>query len=124
MRLTQLAWCALAYLCIGLGVAGIVLPLLPTTPFLLLALWAATQGSPRLAQWLDQHPRLSSYLHAWHEQRAIPKRAKIIGLLLLATSWLTLWASGASHLLLAGMAVFFIGVASFIVTRPNAYGRQ
>ncbi|SBR49121.1 MULTISPECIES: YbaN family protein [unclassified Halomonas] len=120
MRLTQLAWCGLAYLCIGLGVAGIVLPLVPTTPFLLLALWAATKGSPRLAHWLYHHPRYGPYLKAWHEQRAIPKRAKIIALLLLVTSWFTLWASGGSPLLLAGMAVFFCGVATFIVTRPNA----
>ncbi|MCW4148122.1 YbaN family protein [Halomonas sp. 18H] len=124
MRLTQIAWCALAYLCIGLGIAGIVLPLVPTTPFLLLALWAATRGSPRMAHWLYHHPRMGPYLHAWHEQRAIPKRAKIIALVLLATSWLTLWASGAHHLLLVGMAIFFVGVASFIVTRPTAYADQ
>ncbi|KPQ24874.1 MAG: hypothetical protein HLUCCA13_07240 [Halomonas sp. HL-48] len=120
MRLKQLAWCALAYLCIGLGIAGIILPLVPTTPFLLLALWAATNGSPRLANWLYYHPRFGPYLHAWQEQRAIPKRAKIIALLLLATSWVTLWASGGHPLLLAGMAVFFCGVATFILTRPTA----
>lgn len=96
MRLTQIAWCALAYLCIGLGIAGIVLPLVPTTPFLLLALWAATKGSPRMAHWLYHHPRMGPYLHAWHEQRAIPKRAKIIALGLLTSSWLILLASGAT----------------------------
>lgn len=124
MRLTQIAWCALAYLCIGLGIAGIVLPLVPTTPFLLLALWAATKGSPRMAHWLYHHPRMGPYLHAWHEQRAIPKRAKIIALGLLTSTWLILLASGAHHFLLVGMATFFIGAASFIVTRPNAYANQ
>lgn len=120
MRFSSIAWCALAYLCIGLGAAGIVLPLLPTTPFLLLALWAATKGSPRLANWLLGHPRFGPYLHAWREQRAIPPRAKLTAYVLLGISFTTLWLSGANPWLLAAMALFFSVIAAFIATRPNA----
>lgn len=120
MRFSSVAWCALAYLCIGLGAAGIVLPLLPTTPFLLLALWAAAKGSPRLANWLLCHPRFGPYLHAWREQRAIPPRAKLTAYVLLGISFTTLWLSGASLWLLAAMALFFSAIAAFIATRPNA----
>ncbi|MYL23429.1 DUF454 family protein [Halomonas alkaliantarctica] len=119
MRLTQIVWCALAYLCIGLGVAGIVLPLLPTTPFLLLALWAATKGSPRLAQWLYHHPRFGPYLHAWREQRAIPRRAKGAAIVLMAMSLGMLWWTGVGAMLLVAMALFFCAVSSFILTRPD-----
>ncbi|GAB2716279.1 YbaN family protein [Halomonas garicola] len=120
MRFAPLAWSALAYLCIGLGAAGIVLPLLPTTPFLLLALWAATKGSPRLVNWLLYHPRFGPYLYAWREQRAIPPRAKLTAYALLAFSFVTLWLGGASLWLLVALALFFTGVAIFIATRPDA----
>lgn len=119
MRIPALVWCTLAYLFIGLGTAGIVLPLLPTTPFLLLALWAATRGSPRLAGWLQGHPRFGPYLCAWREERAIPFRAKVTACLLLTLSFVILWVGNAHPWLLAALAVLFSGVALFIVTRPN-----
>ncbi|WP_404377798.1 YbaN family protein [Vreelandella aquamarina] len=118
MRIAQLAWNVLAFLSIGLGVAGIALPLLPTTPFLLLAFWAATKGSPRLANWLYYHPQLGLYLQAWHTQRAVPKRAKLTAVVLLIVSWLTLLLSGASALLLGMLALLFALVGAFILTRP------
>lgn len=120
MRFPPLAWCALAYLFIGLGGAGIILPLLPTTPFLLLALWAATKGSPRLANRLLYHPRFGPYLHAWREQRAIPLRAKLTACMLLGISFITLCVTGAAPWLLAAMGLFFSAIAAFIATRPSA----
>lgn len=72
---SRIAWSGLAYGCIGLGAAGLVVPLLPTTPFLLVAAWAASKGSPRLARWLHHHPRLGPTLQAWREQRAATRQA-------------------------------------------------
>ena len=65
-------------LSLGLGVAGIFLPLLPTTPFLLLsaALWL--RSSPRLYHWLLNHKRLGPYIRDFLEHKAIPLRAKIV----------------------------------------------
>ncbi|MGQ4880671.1 YbaN family protein [Billgrantia sp. LNSP4103-1] len=122
--LIRLAWRTLAYGCIGLGAAGAVLPLLPTTPFLLLAAWAAPKGSPRLARWLMQHPRLGPCLLAWQRQRAIPRRAKRMAALMLALSWLMLWLSGAPGLVLAATAALFCGVTAFVLTRPDATPRD
>jgi len=116
---SRLAWSSLAYGCIGLGTAGLVVPLLPTTPFLLVAAWAAPKGSPRLARWLHEHPRLGPTLHAWREQRAVPRRAKRLALLLLLISWLVLWLGGAVPLVLALTATLFICVATFLLTRPD-----
>ncbi|MFC2991857.1 YbaN family protein [Halomonas tibetensis] len=119
---TRLAWSGLAYGCVGLGTAGLVVPLLPTTPFLLVAAWAAPKGSPRLARWLHEHPRLGPTLHAWREQRAVPRRAKQLALVLLVASWLLLWLSGTAPLVLFLTGALFIGVAAFLLTRPDAAG--
>jgi uncharacterized protein len=121
-RVLRLAWGGLAYGCIGLGTAGLVVPLLPTTPFLLVAAWAAPKGSPRLARWLHEHPRLGPTLHAWREGRAVPRRAKRLALVLLLASWLVLWAGGAGPTVLTLTAVLFGGVATFLLTRPDASG--
>lgn len=110
----------LALVCIGLGAIGIVLPLLPTTPFLLVAAWAAPKGSTRLANWLWMHPRLSPILHAWRDQRAVPKRAKNTACTLLAISWGTLIIAGSSLPILAFTGILFTIVAIFVLTRPTA----
>lgn len=116
----RLGWRTLAYSCIGLGTAGLVLPLLPTTPFLLIAAWAAPKGSPRLERWLLQHPRLGPALCAWRDQRAIPRRAKRLAVALLLLSWLVLWLGGASSFVLITTALLFCCVTTFIWTRPDA----
>ena len=112
---------------LALGIAGIFLPLLPTTPFLLLsaALWV--RSSPRLYAWLLAHPRLGPYIRDFREHRAIPLRAKLLSLTLL---WLTLgfcalfvvapcrWAQ-TGLLLLAGGISYSIGAVFYILKKPN-----
>lgn len=112
----------LAYACIGLGLVGVILPGLPTTPFLLLAAWAASRGSPRMHRWLYTHPYLGPPLRQWKEQGAVPPRAKCIAVLLLVVSWAVLAWRAEGVLLPAVMAVFFICVATFLLTRPNPRG--
>lgn len=72
---------------LALGVAGIFLPLLPTTPFLLLAAWLFVRSSPRLYDWLMSNPRLGEYIRNFREERAIPLRVKIVSVSLI---WLTI----------------------------------
>lgn len=81
------------YLCITsgivfltLGIIGIFIPLLPTTPFLLLSAALFFQGSPRLYQWLLNHKQLGPYIRNFREERSIPLRAKILSISLL---WIT-----------------------------------
>lgn len=69
---------ALAWAFFGLGVAGIVLPVVPATPFMLLALWGFSRSSPRLEAWLLAHRVFGSPLRAWKASRVIPLRAKLI----------------------------------------------
>ena len=74
--LVTLPWLLLALVALTLGVVGIVVPGLPTTPFVLLAAGAAARGSPRLHAWLLAHRRFGPPLQAWERERAIPRGAK------------------------------------------------
>jgi hypothetical protein len=75
-------------LAVLLGVLGIFLPLLPTTPFLLLASWCFARGSTRLHRWLLTHPLFGDYLRNFEAGRGIPLRAKIVATVLLWSSLL------------------------------------
>lgn len=119
MSVRQVCWLCFAWVCIGLGVVGIFLPLLPTTPFLLLASWAAPKGSPRLDAWLRGHPRLGPLLAAWHEQKAIPRRAKMLAVVTMTVSWLCLYALGASTRTLILVALLMISVSTYVCSRPE-----
>lgn len=64
--------------CVGLGVLGAFLPVLPTTPFLLISLWAFSKSSVRLETWLLNHKRFGPRLVAWRTDRVIPWPAKLM----------------------------------------------
>ena len=76
-------------LAVLLGVLGIFLPLLPTTPFLLLASWCFARGSDRLHHWLLSHRVFGEYLRNFEAGRGIPLKAKIVATLMLWGSLLT-----------------------------------
>lgn len=69
--LLMCAWCFLA-----LGVIGIFIPGLPTTVFILLAGWAASQSSPRFSRWLENHKLFGPMLRNWRETRSVSRKAK------------------------------------------------
>ncbi|HEX7028922.1 MAG TPA: YbaN family protein [Gammaproteobacteria bacterium] len=117
--MNRLPYLCLAYGCLGLGAAGIFLPLLPTTPFLLVAAWAAARGSPRLEHWLHHHSPFAPILAAWHEQRAVPLRAKWLACLLMAGSWLFMLYMHTPRPVLIVTGLLFTAVGTFLFTRPN-----
>lgn len=118
------AWQGLALACVGLGGIGAVLPLVPTTPFLLLAAWAASRGSPELHDWLYRHPRYGPVLCDWRDHRALRPRVKCLALLLIAASWLIMMATvGSTPVRLAASAVM-LSVAVFLATRPAHPGDE
>ena len=73
----------LGYVALALGGLGIFLPLLPTTPFLLLAAFCFLRGSPRMHAWLMSHRILGPYIRDFQEGRGIPLRSKCIALALM-----------------------------------------
>ncbi|MBO5960931.1 MAG: YbaN family protein [Paludibacteraceae bacterium] len=80
----------IAFISLTLGLIGIFLPILPTTPFLLLSAWLFAHSSPRLHHWLLNHPTLGSYIRNFQEEKALPLRIKIISI---STLWITLLIS-------------------------------
>lgn len=116
----RLFWLALGHGAFALGLAGAILPLLPTTPFMLLALGAYARSSPRLRARLYAHPRFGPPLQRWHEQGAISGRGKAIAVLAMVASWgIATWQINhpAIPWLMGAVA---IGVSAFILTRPRA----
>jgi hypothetical protein len=113
-RFTGTFYRGLAVLSVALGMAGAVLPLLPTTPFLIVAFWAAARGSPRLQFRLYRHPRFGPPLRAWYRHRALSRRTKTLATVLLATSWLVLAGAGAPPAGLVAAGVFFAVIGIFL----------
>lgn len=121
----RLAFLLIAWLSFGLGVIGVFVPLMPTTCFMLLAVWAASRGSPRFALWIREHPRFGPTVVAWEGERAIPRHAKYLAAGMLAFSMLVL----ALTVSLLWLKLSLIGgltlLGLWIITRPEpALARQ
>ncbi|MCS0436711.1 YbaN family protein [Vibrio diabolicus] len=71
-----------------LGIAGIALPLLPTTPFLLLASACFMRGSPAFHHWLHNHKTFGPILDNWHKHRAVTSKVKQRGAIFIALSFM------------------------------------
>ena len=109
----------LAYISAGLAVVGVVLPLLPTTPFVLLAAFFASRGSPAFAQWLDAHPRFGPAIDNWRRRRAVPVSAKVLACSMMALSWAMLLLMGASLMVLGIVGACLAATACYLLTRPS-----
>ena len=112
-------WIALGVLCVALGVAGIFLPLLPTTPFLLAAAYCFARSSPRLHQWLTMHPRLGPPIEAWRRHGAISRRAKMAAVGAMAATLAMTVALRFSTMVVVIQALTLVCVSLFILTRPD-----
>ena len=109
----------LAYFFLALAIVGMFLPGLPTVPFLLLTAWFAARGSDRLHSWLYAHPHLGKLLIDWEQQGAVSRTGKVIAVLMLITSWAVMYHRLNNAWVLAGIAVFFVAVAMYLVSRPE-----
>ena len=77
---------AFGWICVGVGFVGVFVPGLPTTVFLIIALWAFSKSSERFQRWIWSHPRFGPPLRAWHMHRVIPLRAKILAVVTMSAS--------------------------------------
>ena len=112
-------WLGLGLLAVALGVLGVVLPVLPTTPFMLLAAAAFAKSSPRLHNWLMTHRLFGPPLRNWAERGAIAPGAKRAAALAMAGVFgislvlrVPLWALAVQGLAMGG-------ALTFILTRPS-----
>jgi len=112
-------WTIAGGFALAIGVAGIVLPLVPTTPLLLLAAFCFARSSPRLEMWLVEHPRLGPPIRDWRAEGAISRRGKFWAVVAIAATFgLSVWLGLPSHVLII-QAVVLSTVSLFLLTRPD-----
>ncbi len=116
-------WLAAGCVAVGLAVAGVFLPLLPTTPFLLVAAFAFARSSPRLHDWLVNHRQFGPMIENWRQHGAISKRAKLAAVGAMIAAVLISWISGFGITVIVIQLAIMGCVSLFILTRPDVPGR-
>lgn len=111
---------ALAWVCVGLGIVGIVTPVMPGTVFLILAAWLFTRSSPRFERWLLTHPRLGPSVVAWRASGVVPRWAQFTAAASMAGSFALLVFIGLPIPVLAIIGAIFLSVSAYLLTRPTA----
>ena len=105
-------------LSLALGALGIFVPLLPTTPFLLLAAFAFANSSDRLHQWLLDHNLFGPLIDNWRQHRAISRRAKIISILSMIAIIVISVLLAVPTYVIAIQALVLSVTATFVLSRP------
>ena len=105
---------------VGTGVVGAFVPVLPTTPFMILALWMFSKSSDRFHNWLYNHPVFGPSLHKWREHRVIPPIAKVASISMMSASlvYITFWSPVPAWLIVITALIMLYG-AWFILTKPS-----
>jgi uncharacterized membrane protein YbaN (DUF454 family) len=119
-RAIRAGWLMLGLFFVALGIIGAILPLMPTTIFLILAAGCFARSSPRLESWLLNHARFGPTLRAWRAEKAIPQRAKIAACTGMAIGY-AIFLIGARPGWPLGLLVAAImaGCAAYVVSRPS-----
>lgn len=103
---------------LGLGILGIFLPVLPTTPLLLLAAALFLRGNTKLYDWLLDHPKLGPYIRNFMDYKAIPLKIKILSVTMVWVTLLYCAAFVADHW---AFRLFFILLATAITLHILSY---
>ncbi len=120
MRIGKYLYLSAGWVCVGLGGLGIIMPVLPTTPFLLVAVWAFSHSSPELAAKIRNHPTFGPFIRNWQDHGVIPAYAKILALLMMtgASIYLIAYSPAPGWVAwLSTAAMAFVGI--YVVTRPS-----
>lgn len=116
----RLIWSIVGLIALSLGAVGIVLPLLPTVPFLLLAAFCFARSSDRLHDWLISHPTLGPPIEDWNQHGAIRPFAKRLATLSIAAAFGLSLLLGVKTTVLLIQAVVLSMVLLFIWSRPSS----
>lgn len=118
--MTRTVFLALGWLFVGLAVAGVALPVLPTTPFLIVAAACFARSSPRLEARLLADPRFGPLLADWRARGAIPVRAKLFAFAGMAAGYGMFWWFARPGIPLALSVALLMAIgAGYVATRPS-----
>ncbi|MFM2086302.1 MAG: hypothetical protein RLZZ237_1171 [Pseudomonadota bacterium] len=118
-RLRRWAWTAAGALMVLLGIIGAMLPVMPTTIFLILALACFSRASPRLEHWLLHHPRFGPSLRQWREHRAVSRRGKAMACLGMAIGFVAMCLGRPPAWVIMLVGVMEMAVIIYLLRRPN-----
>jgi uncharacterized membrane protein YbaN (DUF454 family) len=105
-----------------LGFVGTFLPVLPTTPFMILALWRFSNGSETIHDWLYNHPRFGPALQDWDQYRMIPVKAKItaVTMMTISATYLIFFSDISNFAIILAIGLMAYG-AIYVLTKPSRY---
>lgn len=112
-------WWLIGVVALTLGGIGVVMPLLPTTPLVILAAFAFGKGSPELAIWIVDSRTFGPIIAQWRRNRAIAPRHKLVASAAMAAVLIMSLLAGVSTPILGVQAIFIAGAAGFVLSRPN-----
>jgi uncharacterized membrane protein YbaN (DUF454 family) len=115
----MLLWRALALIGLALGVIGVLLPVMPTVPFLLVSAWAASKGWPELEARLLAHPLYGQHIRNWRTHGAVPRKIKWLTTFMMSGSATMLWFVPIPDLLRWGLYAMFFAVGAWLWLRPE-----
>ena len=110
---------SLGWLCVSLGFIGIFVPGIPTTIFLIIALWAFTKSSKKLRNWLLNHKRFGPILNNWQQHKVVPRRAKILMVVLMSLASILFYYSLQNLYLTIGLIIILVLVAIYVILLPS-----
>ena len=108
----------LGLISLGFAILGIFLPVLPTTPLLLLAAYLFMRGNKGLYDWLMNHPRFGTYISNFVRHKAIPLRVKVVSV---STLWITLLCCAVFIAQHWALRLFFILIAVAVTVHILSY---
>ena len=118
-RAKRIVFFVVGVLALGLGALGVLLPILPTTPFVLVAAFAFANSSERLHQWLLDHRLFGPLIDNWRRYHAISRNAKIASVLsMIAIIMISILFRAPTHAIIIQIVVLSM-TATFILTRPE-----
>jgi len=120
----KLFWLLAGLASIAIAAAGVVLPLLPATPFLLIAAFAFARSSARLNRWLREHRSFGPMIDDWHRNGSIDYKVKRTSIIVILMTPVITWLFGAPIWIIAGQIVVLSAAAIFILTRPSPPNRS
>ena len=109
----------LGWLCVGLASVGIFVPGIPTTPFLIVALWAFAKSSKKFHTWLINHKRFGLILRNWESHKVVPKKAKILMIVLQISAVVMIQFSLNNYFITISLFAILFFVAWYVLSLPS-----